>query len=161
MTIASTAVFRAILQFGRRLCQVFSMFQCHSLTTVTTTSKYRYKYFDAQQTASWTSNQQCTNISSHIVQGHRVRDLSDSQTFFTVPLETLGAGRQLLQTPDTSGGGRRLRQAPAEAEADVLDDATIGIFSAYHDPILAEVRIFTEVHPRGVCPKFHRYACTY
>jgi hypothetical protein len=93
------------------------------------------------------------------VQGHRVRDLSDSQTFFTVPLETLGAGRQLLQTPDTLGGGRRLRQAPAEAEADVLDDATIGIFSAYHDPILAEVRIFTEVHPRGVCPKFHRCAC--
>jgi hypothetical protein len=79
-----------------------------------------------------------------LLQGHRIRDITGFQSIFSLDgVDGLNSRRRLLENNE---------------DDDALDDATIGVFSAYHDPVLNEVRIFSEVHPRGVCPKFHRCA---
>lgn len=65
-------------------------------------------------------------------------------------------GSQTIISLDASGKMSSRRRLLDSSDDDIMDDATIGVFSAYHDPILNEVRVFSEVHPRGVCPKFHR-----
>eukprot|EP00884_Botryococcus_braunii_P020954 jgi/Botrbrau1/7542/Bobra.0019s0029.2 len=77
--------------------------------------------------------------SSSIKPSPKIRDISRSQGLFNHK----GPGQNRLL--------RRLL-----ASIDVLDHAKIEVFSAYHDPLLNEVRIFAAVHPGGVCQKFQR-----